>query len=191
MSPVLQGQSRQTVFFELALRDRNVQVRFCLKVVLKSWDAENFDTATCFHKTRSKSSSLKKNCPNFAIFSFDFEPIGYEKCWKWLQAWYWAHYFCICGNFTTFWDIRGHLVLPPSKTGFIFALIPHEIVIVQELGIPHIMKTSYSAVMSWKNINQGQLQRWTEHSTLIFENLKPKEISKNIVNIIWTSLKVV
>ena len=31
-----QGQSRQTVFFELALRDRNVQVRFCLKVVLNN-----------------------------------------------------------------------------------------------------------------------------------------------------------
>ena len=25
---------------------------------------------------------------------------------------------------------------------------------------------------------QGQLQEWTEHSTLIFENLKPLEISK-------------
>ena len=38
---------------------------------------------------------------------------------------------------------------------------------------------------------QGELQEWTEHSTLIFENLKPVEISKNIFNIIWTSLKVV
>ena len=45
----IQGQSRQTVFFELALRDRNVQVRFCLKVVLKSRDVGNFATATCFH----------------------------------------------------------------------------------------------------------------------------------------------
>ena len=27
---------------------------------------------------------------------------------------------------------------------------------------------------------QGQLQRWTEHSTLIFKNLKPVEISKNL-----------
>ena len=27
-------------------------------------------------------------------------------------------------------------------------------------------------------LKQGQLQRWTEHSTLIFENLKPVEISK-------------
>ena len=32
--------------------------------------------------------------------------------------------------------------------------------------------------------NQGRLQRWTEHSTLIFKNLKPVEISKNIFNII-------
>jgi hypothetical protein len=29
---------------------------------------------------------------------------------------------------------------------------------------------------------QGQLQEWTEHSTLIFENLKPVEISKNLFN---------
>ena len=33
-------------------------------------------------------------------------------------------------------------------------------------------------------LRQGQLQRWTEHSTLIFENLKSVELSKNIVNII-------
>jgi hypothetical protein len=33
-------------------------------------------------------------------------------------------------------------------------------------------------------VDQGQLQEWTEHSTLIFENLKPVEISKNIFNII-------
>ena len=31
---------------------------------------------------------------------------------------------------------------------------------------------------------QGQLQRWTEHSTLIFENLKPVEKSKNHFSII-------
>ena len=42
---VLQGQSRQTVFFELALRDRNVQVRFYFKKVLKSSDVGNFATA--------------------------------------------------------------------------------------------------------------------------------------------------
>ena len=32
--------------------------------------------------------------------------------------------------------------------------------------------------------SQGQLQRWTEHSKLIFENLKPVEISKTLFNII-------
>ena len=31
---------------------------------------------------------------------------------------------------------------------------------------------------------QGQLQRWTEHSTLIFGNLKPVEKSKNILAIL-------
>ena len=33
-------------------------------------------------------------------------------------------------------------------------------------------------------LSQGQLQRWTEHSTLIFENLKPVEKSKNHFSII-------
>ena len=32
---------------------------------------------------------------------------------------------------------------------------------------------------------QGQLRIWTEHSTLIFENLKPVEKSKNHFNIIY------
>ena len=27
----------------------------------------------------------------------------------------------------------------------------------------------------WRSVYQGQLQRWTEHTTLIFENLKPVE----------------
>ena len=31
--------------------------------------------------------------------------------------------------------------------------------------------------------SQGQIEEWTEHSTLIFENLKPVEISKNHFNI--------
>ena len=33
-------------------------------------------------------------------------------------------------------------------------------------------------------LSQGQLQRWTEHSTLIFENLKSVEIPKKFFNII-------
>jgi hypothetical protein len=42
-----------------------------------------------------------------------------------------------------------------------------------------------SWIGSWvSRIDQGQLQEWMEHSTLIFENLKPVEISKNIFNII-------
>ena len=38
---------------------------------------------------------------------------------------------------------------------------------------------------------QGQLQTWTEHSTLIFENQKPVEKSKNCLSIIWLSSKIV
>ena len=36
-------------------------------------------------------------------------------------------------------------------------------------------------------IIQGQLQRWTEHSTLIFENLKPVEISKIVFKYYFVS----
>ena len=39
-------------------------------------------------------------------------------------------------------------------------------------------------VLTSASLNQGQLQRWTEHSTLIFENLKPVEKSKNHFSII-------
>ena len=44
-------------------------------------------------------------------------------------------------------------------------------------------------IVSSKNVEfmQGQLQIWTDHSTLIFENLKPVEKSKNNFNIILTS----
>ena len=41
-----------------------------------------------------------------------------------------------------------------------------------------------SGISIKRGLGQGQLQRWTEHSTLIFENLKPVEISKNLFNII-------
>ena len=51
---------------------------------------------------------------------------------------------------------------------------------------------SKSVVMIHVNMHtQGELQEWTERSTLIFKNPKPVEISKNIFNIIWISLKVV
>ena len=39
---LIQGQSRQTGFFELALIDRNMKVRFFWKVVLKFWNLRNF-----------------------------------------------------------------------------------------------------------------------------------------------------
>ena len=45
-------------------------------------------------------------------------------------------------------------------------------------------------IISWTRV-QGQLQIWTEHSTLILENLKPVEKSKNNFCIIWTSSRVV
>ncbi len=47
---LIQGQSWQTVFFKLALRDRNMQVSCFWKVVLKSWGLRNFGTTTSFHE---------------------------------------------------------------------------------------------------------------------------------------------
>ena len=41
---MIQGQSTQTFFSKLALRDRNLQVRVFWKVILKSWDLRNFGT---------------------------------------------------------------------------------------------------------------------------------------------------
>ena len=63
----LQGQSWQTVFLELAWRDRNIKIRFIWEVVLKSWDLRNFASATSFHKIytvchlRSNLQTCKKN----------------------------------------------------------------------------------------------------------------------------------
>ena len=45
-------------------------------------------------------------------------------------------------------------------------------------------KSQCATQVNYASLKQGQLQRWTEHSTLIFENLKPVEISKKISNII-------
>ena len=47
---LIQGQSRQTGFFELALRDRNMQVRFIWKLLSKSRDLRNFASVTSFHE---------------------------------------------------------------------------------------------------------------------------------------------
>ena len=63
--PVLQGQSWQTGFLELA---RNMQVRFFWKVVLKSWDLRNFATATSFHEIYTVKLFLKYKIQCFWVF---------------------------------------------------------------------------------------------------------------------------
>ena len=42
-SHIIQGGQTQTGFFKTAMRDRNKQVEFCLKVALKSWDVDNYE----------------------------------------------------------------------------------------------------------------------------------------------------
>ena len=46
----LQGVSHWSVFFNLALRERNIQVRLYLKVVLKFWDVDILIIRTNFQK---------------------------------------------------------------------------------------------------------------------------------------------
>ena len=58
--------------------------------------------------------------------------------------------FAFSSNFTTIWDIWGHFILPPSKTGFMFGLIPHK---------PLVMKASiliyYDLEEQGHGINKG------------------------------------
>ena len=71
---LLQGQSTQTVFYKLALRDRNMQVRFFWKVILKSWDLRNFASATSFceiYTVRHLWSNLKTCKKHFGKKDFE------------------------------------------------------------------------------------------------------------------------
>ena len=48
---VLQGASYWNVLFELALTDRNMQAKICLKVVLTFWDWGNWVSSTSYRKS--------------------------------------------------------------------------------------------------------------------------------------------
>ena len=48
---ILQGVRGQSGFFNWALRERNIQVRLYLKVVLKSWDVDILIIRTNFYKS--------------------------------------------------------------------------------------------------------------------------------------------
>ena len=53
------------------------------------------------------------------------------------------------------------------------------------LNFGHLSNSVVYFYFSWANeLSQGQLQIWTEHSTLIFEDLKSVEKSKNHFSII-------
>ena len=47
----LQGISYWNWFYELTLRDRNMQARICLKVFLKSWGLDILVSSTSLHKS--------------------------------------------------------------------------------------------------------------------------------------------
>ena len=51
--------------------------------------------------------------------------------------------FAFAVFFTTFWDIQGYFVLPPSNF-FLFGLIPHEPLVVQKLKVPHMIASVFS-----------------------------------------------
>ena len=124
-----------------------------------------------------------------------------------------SHTLLILKIYTTFKDVQMMLkIFFDISTGFRFSKISVECsvhlcscpcivllpslmyilsLLVIYLPLFWLFCTKNGQKLTFWTYNQGQLQRWTEHSTLIFENLKPVEISKNIFNIICTSLKVV
>ena len=65
----VQGPSWQAGFFELALTDRNIQVRFCLKVVLEFWDLRKFADTFSFYEMHS-GNHLQLNLQISLLSSF-------------------------------------------------------------------------------------------------------------------------
>ena len=56
--PLCEGVSHWFVTFKLPLTDRNMQVRFCLKVVLESWDSIFLGITTSFCEILTVSPQL-------------------------------------------------------------------------------------------------------------------------------------
>ena len=92
MGKTITGRPRVNCFFLLGSDRKKSQVRFDLKVVLKSWDVGILIIETSFHDcllcaiywTRCKSTLFQFYFfqgffQNFAIFSFDSEPLRPKK----------------------------------------------------------------------------------------------------------------
>ena len=113
MSSLIQGISYWNGLYELALRDKDMQVRFGLKMVLECWDREFFGTTTIFQKSnigwpqqpltekvlkfnmkfhdsnKTKIISKHQNKAEFKtlddseVFSCDFSDVTFFEKWFW------------------------------------------------------------------------------------------------------------
>ena len=72
----LQGVSYWSVPFELTLADRNMEVKFCLKVVLESWDWIFLGMTTSFQKSNDDwpQQPPTEKLPKFNIIFHDSTP---------------------------------------------------------------------------------------------------------------------
>ena len=70
----IQGVWGQTGFFNLALREKNIQARLYLKVVLKSWDVDILIIGINFQK--SLNSLQQKRCKNWNMIFHDSTKIN-------------------------------------------------------------------------------------------------------------------
>ena len=97
-------------------------------------------------------------------------------------------------NVTEFWCARRQLyiliLLLLKDIDILSTIVLWSLAGQLQQGIPmqylheHWYSLQINVLGSSLGTNQGQLQEWTEHSTLIFENLKPVEVSKIFFNII-------
>ena len=99
---VLQGISLWNVSFKLTLTDRNMQVRFCLKVSVYSWDYGIWVSSTSFQKSNigwPQQPPTEKLLKFHLIFHDSTKKLSFFKHHKnikisWIQepGWHWSHH---------------------------------------------------------------------------------------------------
>ena len=121
---MLQGISYWNIFYELTLRDRNMQARICLKVFLKSWGLDILVSSTSFWKSNigwPQQPPIERVQISVKIWIFDdpfhkkglllvtflpgsIQPSGAVIClMKWDCKGHWGH-----GGHWGCWGCRGH-----------------------------------------------------------------------------------
>ena len=89
-----------------------------------------------------------------------------------------GHYYLIISYYVVEYAIQRPLIS--------FSLEATLVTYLMKLSLSRYVPKYFNPILTGKSDenNQGQLQIWTEHSKLIFENLKPVEKSKNHFSII-------